>query len=128
DTEMTRRLESLGHRAWHVHGAVVEHIIRKEQLEKSWVLRRAIRHGRGEFLLGQTDEIASRKILFGSPRYLYRKLFRETREIARAWMMRSQEDLFRSRWRFNYIRGQIQEARTLSRQRNDGIYSDTVVS
>jgi len=128
DTEMTRRLESLGHRAWHAHAAVVEHIIRKEQLDKSWVLRRAIRHGRGEFRLGQTDEIASRKMLFGSPRYLYRKLYRETREMTKAWLMRKQEDLFRSHWRFNYIRGQIQEARALSRGQNARIYSDIVAS
>ena len=64
DTEMTRRFEGLGHRAWHVHTAVVEHIVRKEQLDKAWVLRRAIRHGRGEFHLGQTNEIDSRKLAF----------------------------------------------------------------
>lgn len=128
DTEMTRRLESLGHRAWHVPGAVVEHIVRKEQLEKSWLLGRAIRHGRGEFHLGQTEEITSKKLLFGSPRYLYRKLYRETREIVKAWLTRRQEDLFCARWRFNYIRGQIQEARTLSKEQNARMQSDIVAS
>lgn len=128
DTEMTRRLECLGHRAWHVHSAVVEHIIRKEQLDKTWVLRRAIRHGRGEFHLGQTNEIASRKLLFGSPRYLYRKLYRETREMTKAWLMRRHENLFRAHWRFNYIRGQIQEARTLSKKHNEQVPSNIVVS
>lgn len=124
DTEMTRRLESLGHKAWHASGAVVEHIIRKEQLDKAWVLRRAIRHGRGEFRLGQTDEMNSRKLLFGSPRYLYRKIFRESREMAVSWLMGKEESLFRSHWRFNYIRGQIQEARALFRERNGRVYSD----
>lgn len=128
DTEMTRRLEGLGHRAWHVHTAVVEHIVRKEQLDKAWVLRRAIRHGRGEFHLGQTNEIASRKLLFGSPRYLYRKLFQETGKMTKAWLMRRPEDLFRSHWRFNYVRGQILEARTLSKEYNAKILSGIVAS
>jgi L-malate glycosyltransferase len=124
DTELTRRLEALGHQSWHVHGAVVRHIIRKEQLDKAWVMRRAIRQGRGEFRLGQTGEITSRRLLLGAPRYLYRKLYREGRNMTRAWLLRKQEDLFRSQWRFNYIRGQIQEARSLSQELNAKIYSD----
>jgi L-malate glycosyltransferase len=117
DTEMTRRLETLGHRAWHVPGAVVGHFIRKEQMDKSWVLRRAIRHGRGEFRLGQADEIVSRKLLLGSPRYLYRKLYKEAREMAVSWIMQRKGDYFQSCWRFNFVRGQIQEARALSKER-----------
>ena len=118
DTEMTRRLESLGYHAWHVRGAVVEHFIRKEQMDKSWVLRRAIRHGRGEFRLCQTDELVSGKQLLGSPRYLYRKLYREARDMTMSWLMRRQADQFQSHWRFNFVRGQIQEARALSKERN----------
>jgi L-malate glycosyltransferase len=123
DTELTRRLERLGHKAWHVQGAVVEHFIRKEQLDRAWVLKRAIRHGRGEYRLGHADEITSRKLLLGTPRYLYRKLYNEAREVTKAWLMRRQEDLFRSHWRFNYILGQIREGRALSRERSARTYS-----
>lgn len=117
DTEFTRRLESLGHRSWHVRGAIVEHFIRNEQMSKEWVLRRAIRHGRGEFLLGQAEELVSRKTLLGSPRYLYRKLYGEARAIAVSWLMGKQGESFQAKWRFNYVRGQIQEARALSKEK-----------
>jgi glycosyltransferase involved in cell wall biosynthesis len=111
DTELTRRLESLGHRAWHVHDAIVEHFVREEQLDLTWVMRRAIRHGRGEFRLGQINELTSRRILFGAPRYLYKQLVREALSVAVAWLSRNEGDLLQSRWRLNFIRGQIQEAR-----------------
>jgi L-malate glycosyltransferase len=111
DTELTRRLEHLGYRAWHVRNAVVQHFVRKEQLSLSWVMRRAVRHGRGEFRLGQLDELVSRKLLFGVPRYLYRRLGREAGYAAVAWLLRRHDVYYRSRWRFNFSRGQIQEAR-----------------
>jgi glycosyltransferase involved in cell wall biosynthesis len=127
DTELTRRLETLGHKAWHVHGAVVRHFIRKEQLDKAWVMRRAIRHGRGEFRLEQTNEVISRKLLLGAPRYLYRRLYREARKMAQAWLMHKEEDLYRSHWCFNYVRGQIQEARIVSREQNTQICTNVAV-
>lgn len=127
DTELTRRLEGLGHRAWHVRGAVVQHLVRKEQLDKAWMMRRAIRHGRGEFRLGQTSEITSRRVLFGAPRYLYRKLYREGTEMAKAWLMHSEEDLYRAHWRFNFVRGQIQEARIVSQERDVQVCSNVAV-
>jgi glycosyltransferase involved in cell wall biosynthesis len=127
DTELTRRLHQLGHNAWHVHRAVVEHFIRKEQLEKAWVMQRAIRHGRGEYRLGHAEEVTSRKLLLGTPRYLYRELYKEVREMTKAWLMRRREDLFRSHWRFNYVRGQIREARALSRERTAKTYAGTGV-
>ena len=125
DTELTRRLHQLGHKAWHVRGAVVEHFIREEQLDKAWVMQRAIRHGRGEFLLGQAEELNSRKLLLGAPRYLYRKLYKEAREMTKAWLMHRPEDLFRSHWRFNYVRGQIREGRALSREIRARTHSST---
>lgn len=128
DTELTRRLHHFGHKAWHVRGAVVEHFIRKEQLERAWVMQRAIRHGRGEYRLGHADEITSRKLLLGVPRYLYRTLYKEAREMAKAWLLRRPEDLFRSHWRFNYVRGQIREVRVLSRERSARAYSATAAS
>src|SRR5271169_1127428 len=47
ETELLLRLDRQGHKAWHVASAVVEHLIRKEQLEKRWIWQRAIRFGRG---------------------------------------------------------------------------------
>lgn len=128
DTELTRRLYQQGHKAWHVREAVVEHFIRKEQMDRGWVMQRAIRHGRGEYRLGHANEITSRKLLLGTPRYLYRKLYNEARDMTKAWLMRKQEDLFRSHWRFNYVRGQIREVRALARERSARTYSATPTS
>jgi glycosyltransferase involved in cell wall biosynthesis len=111
DTELTRRLEASGHRAWHVHDAIVEHFIRKEQLELTWVMSRAIRYGRGEFRLGQMNELTTRRLLFGAPRHLYKELCREAANIPVAWMLRREADLIQSRWRYNFTCGQLQEAR-----------------
>jgi glycosyltransferase involved in cell wall biosynthesis len=116
DTELTRRLESLGHRAWHVQDATVQHIIRQEQLDLGWVMRRAIRYGRGDFRLGRIDDLATRRLLFGAPRYLYKQLGREALHNAVAWMFRREGALIQSRWRYNVIRGQIQEARVAFKQ------------
>jgi len=121
DTEFTRRLEREGYRAWHVPEAVVEHFVRKEQLSKTWVMGRAIRHGRGEFRLGQINELDSRKVLLGAPRYLYRKLYREGRKLVKGWVFREEEEMDRAHWNFNYVRGQIQEARAIhSERKTDG--------
>jgi hypothetical protein len=107
DTELNRRLHSQGHKAWHVRGAIVEHFIRKEQLNKAWVMQRAFRHGRGEFQLEDTPEFRSRKSLMEIPRHLFRQLYKSTCEITKARLKRRQDDVFRAEWRANYIRGQI---------------------
>ena len=42
ETEILLRLSRQGHRAWFIKEAIVEHFVRKEQLQESWVLRRAV--------------------------------------------------------------------------------------
>ena len=39
ETELTLRLANAGFTAWHCKQAVVEHIIRKFQLNRAWILR-----------------------------------------------------------------------------------------
>ncbi len=65
--------------------------------------------------------------MFGAPRYLYRKLYREGTEMAKAWLMHSEEDLYRAHWRFNFVRGQIQEARIVSQERDVQVCSNVAV-
>lgn len=48
ETELLRRLEADGHRAWFEANARVRHIIRPEQLDEAWILERAFRFGIGE--------------------------------------------------------------------------------
>jgi hypothetical protein len=48
ETELLRRLDADGHRAWFEADARVRHIIRPEQLDEDWILERAFRFGIGE--------------------------------------------------------------------------------
>lgn len=51
ETELLIRLGNDGHVAWHTTSAVVQHRIRAEQITTGWLLRRAVRFGRGEHRL-----------------------------------------------------------------------------
>jgi glycosyltransferase involved in cell wall biosynthesis len=115
ETELVLRLTRQGHRAWHVHGAVVEHLVREEQLKKRWILQRAIRFGRGMHRL-----VPNKKLWIGIPRHLFRDLPKEGLLMAAAWVTLRREALFRSHWRFNFLRGQAIEARILFRQHRRG--------
>lgn len=48
ETEFTVRLAKMGHACWYCPSARVSHIIRANQLTRTWVMRRAIRFGRSE--------------------------------------------------------------------------------
>jgi glycosyltransferase involved in cell wall biosynthesis len=124
ETELTRRLENLGHKAWHVRDAVVRHFIRREQLEKGWVMRRAIRYGRGEFRLEEVEDLRTRRLLLGVPGHLFREFYEEAWSMTKAWLNGQQEGCFRSHWQMNYILGKIQEARKISRACISGVCSD----
>jgi L-malate glycosyltransferase len=118
ESELLQRLKRQGHKAWHVQGAVVEHFIRDYQLEKPWVLKRAIRFGRGQLrLLIAAQPTAVPSWLGVPPRYLLRMLRRSIR-IAAAFLTRSEQRLLVARWEFNYLWGHIVEARHLRRQRS----------
>jgi glycosyltransferase involved in cell wall biosynthesis len=113
ETELLLRLGRKGHRAWHVQGAVVEHFVRKEQLEKDWVLQRAIRWGRGRYRL-----YPGVKLWGKIPRHLFRDLPKEGVRMAAAWVTFRQRDLFLARWNFNILLGQGIEARMMAREQH----------
>jgi glycosyltransferase involved in cell wall biosynthesis len=112
ETDLLVRLERQGHKAWHVQNAVMEHFIRKEQMEKSWVLQRAVRYGRGRFRMSLNV-----KLWRGIPRHLFRDIPREGMLIVAAWISFRQKALFQAQWRFNTLRGMASEARAMARER-----------
>jgi glycosyltransferase involved in cell wall biosynthesis len=112
ETELILRLASQGYKAWHVHGAVVEHLVRAEQLEKAWIMKRAVCFGRGRRRWWPNP-----RLWMGLPRHLFRDIPKEGLKIAAAWVSFRREALFRSRWRFNTLLGEAIEARTLARER-----------
>jgi glycosyltransferase involved in cell wall biosynthesis len=111
ETEILLRLSRQGHKAWHVQGAVVEHFVRREQLTKAWILQRAIRYGRGWYRMAPAA-----KLWIGVPRNLFVDIPREGLFMCTAFVLFKRRALIRSRWRFNYLRGQAIEARILARE------------
>jgi glycosyltransferase involved in cell wall biosynthesis len=112
ETDLLLRLRREGHRGWHVQGAVVEHFIRQEQIDKDWILRRAVRYGRGWCRMALKTPL-----WMGIPRHLFHDVPREAAFIAAAWALRKHRALLRARWRFNYMRGEAIEAGILARER-----------
>lgn len=113
ETELILRLARQGCRAWYVQGAVVEHLVRKEQLQEKWILQRAIRFGRGWQRLFPSVPLWS-----GILRGLFQHIPKEGLRMAAAWATFRQEALFRARWRFNYLRGRAYEAFLMARERH----------
>lgn len=116
EMELIIRLSRQGHKAWHVPDAAVEHLIRQEQLKKSWVMQRAVRFGRGEFRLGYIEEGNDPDQSLGVLDELKRELIKEGLKIVKATLLLRRERVFRCSWRFHYLRGQIIEARSLARK------------
>ncbi|HKQ62615.1 MAG TPA: hypothetical protein VJS92_15100, partial [Candidatus Polarisedimenticolaceae bacterium] len=117
ETEFVRRLVRQGRRAWHVAGAVVEHFVRASQMRRAWVLERAVRFGRGQFRLAQTEAAEPLPAWGGVPRHLVREMIGQAGRMLRAGASFDAEELFYARWEFNYLWGQAVEARGLARER-----------
>jgi L-malate glycosyltransferase len=110
ETEFVRRLARHGYAAWHVPGARVEHFIRDFQMRKSWILRRAIRFGRGMYRMSFLERRTDIPTWLGIPRYLFRELMRKTVSLSTGLVSFRGETAFRARWELNVVRGQIIEA------------------
>jgi glycosyltransferase involved in cell wall biosynthesis len=113
ETELVMRISRKGHKAWHVSGAVVEHLIRKEQLQKAWILERGVRWGRGYYRVFKANQVDARKLWMGIPRRLVRDLLKEGIFTAMALVSFRPKELFGARWRFNFLWGQAMEARNI---------------
>jgi glycosyltransferase involved in cell wall biosynthesis len=117
ETEFVRRLARNGYAAWHVQAAIVEHFIREYQMERSWILGRAVRYGRGQYRLNHTGPSTSSTVSwFGIPRHLFRQLLEQIVLMIVYIMKNDQEKYFLARWNLNFCRGSMLEAWSL---RND---------
>jgi glycosyltransferase involved in cell wall biosynthesis len=118
ETEFVRRMANHGYTAWHVHNAEVEHFIRDFQMQKPWVLGRAIRYGRGQYRLNHAGHSTPMITWFGAPRYLYRQILEQTVQLLKSMLVFDGGRIFRERWKLNYYRGFIIEARTLRKEQS----------
>jgi glycosyltransferase involved in cell wall biosynthesis len=110
ETEFVSRLANHGYTAWHARDAQVEHFIRDFQMTSSWVLRRAIRFGRGLYRMGSAERSAGLPAWFGVPRYLFGEMLRQSAVLSKGVLTFRGKTIFRARWNLNVLRGQILEA------------------
>lgn len=116
ETDFVRRLLHDGFRAWHVRGAVVEHVISSAHMTSSWILKRAVRFGRGQYRLAHAEQDPAIVRWFGIPRHLFRELLTHAGETIAGVVTADAEGRFRSRWATNYTWGQMLEARRIGRE------------
>lgn len=115
ETELTLRLSKQGHKAWYAPRAVVEHFIRDEQLRQPWVLKRAVRYGRGRFRQDYLRKYQRYPTWFGVPRRFFREILTEERTIIKSLATSNKRELFCARWKRNFLWGHVIEARFLHR-------------
>ena len=109
ETEMLRRLTRQGARTVYVPSAVVEHIVRPEQLTRSFVVARAGRFGRGLVRLGDVEW--SRHRLFGVPRYLIRQAVETWLACRWARLTRGPDEQLAREFAYRTVLGSIAECR-----------------
>lgn len=118
ETELLLRLSRSGHKAWHVKGAIVEHLVRREQIDKDWVLRRASRWGRG------LHRMYPVKLWLGIPRHLYRDIPKEVTSIAFARLTFRPDHVLQARWRLNTLLGKAMEARIMAKKERSHLQTE----
>lgn len=111
ETALTVKLARSGLQCWHCKDAEVQHIIRDFQMTRRWVLRRAIRFGRGATRADYEAWDERPRMLFGVPRYLIRMLGEEAGRVAWSRLFAPGRPAFQARWKLNYRLGQLLEAR-----------------
>jgi GT2 family glycosyltransferase len=120
ETEFLIRVTAAGFRAWHTPTAVVHHIIRKRQLQLSWILGRATRFGRGQYRLhrllpeqvgagwGFESDTGERGSTSRWAR-LIRTARREARDLVLAIVRFDRGGVVRIGWRTAYVYGYVRE-------------------
>jgi glycosyltransferase involved in cell wall biosynthesis len=116
ETELTLRLTKAGFKAWHCKQAVVEHIVRKSQMTRAWILGRATRFGRGQYRLWIQYQYADGNLDLGIPRLLIKEIVKQGLSVGRAKFRGDAAALFQERWKFNFLVGQVIEARFIHKE------------
>jgi glycosyltransferase involved in cell wall biosynthesis len=115
--EFLRRLAKAGFKAWHCSDAIVEHIIRSFQMNKEWVLARAVRYGRGQYRLAAKESPSPPASLRGIPMSLLWHIFAQGLRVGYARVSSDREKVFKAQWQWNFLLGKSIEARQLYRER-----------
>ncbi len=118
ETSFNRIAAAHGFRSWFVPGAIVYHVIRRQQLEPAWLLRRAFRSGRGEFFADlQRSLLADLRPVVG-PDELLARLRARRAEVTNRRRSGDELGLFRARWELAVLRGYLHEVNRARRRQS----------
>ena len=123
ETEFVHRVMGHGVRAWYTSTAVVAHRVRTTQMRRSWILRKAMRFGRGQCCLHRRFPLKVEMVwglqpppytaprCFGVPFPLIYQLTRKIGSVGLALLQFNSEKLFRSSLALSFVFGYAREAR-----------------
>jgi len=117
DTAFTVRLAKAGYQAWHCKDAVVHHIIHAEQMTLDWVLRRATRHGRGEYRLEAKQLPRTLPSMLWLARSLPLRLSSQWLRLSYARWRGGDAQRFKAQWAWNVMVGRAREAELTLQER-----------
>lgn len=112
EVEFTCRMERRGHRAYFSPIPRVQHVIRPQQLDREWIIRRAYRLGRHMFQQDRPDIAPSTQRIYGAPRWRYRQLLEQRARAIWFGILGNFDAKFRADWEVSFLRGYIGEAKS----------------
>jgi len=116
ETDLIRRLGKAGFNSWHCKKAVVEHMVRKSQMTRGWILSRALRFGRGQYRLHIHHENVDRKKYLGIPKYLIKQVVVESLKVGYTKLLGDDAWFFEKCWQLSYLLGEVIEARLIHKE------------
>jgi glycosyltransferase involved in cell wall biosynthesis len=114
DTDFLQRIGQAGYKAWYCKKAVVAHMISRDQMTKTWVLRRAVPLGRANYRREFRDSPMSPALLLGIPRYILREILTRAVRLGCAKFSKDADAVFLERWQLSYLVGRAIEGRILA--------------
>ena len=117
EADFLQRISKAGFPSWHCRRAIVRHIIRKSQMDKSWMLRRARASGRADFrweYLQYNEYLNPAPVLFvGVPRYVIRQILEQAIQVLGARLSKDSDSVFKERWQLHNLVGRAVGGRAI---------------
>lgn len=109
ETEFNIRAAREGHKAWFCNTARIAHIIRVDQLQPSWVLGRAYRFGRSQWIQESTSGFDV-PCIGGIPRWRFAAIAKEYARWISATIRLDKDTRFKADWEIHFLRGYLSQA------------------
>ena len=110
ETSLISTLLNQGYKCWFDMDNAVKHIITESQLEKKWILRRAVRYGRSLYGEDSKESKEIKSYILGIPRYYFRLYFEAWQRYVWSFAAGDNKRTFQAKWEMNILKGKMLEA------------------